>query len=96
MLALLLKIFNLHFLISTTGTKTKAKIRLSSATDYLEYRQKTKNILRYESKIFVTDSLVFSSIKRKGKSLREVVFLFKKKTKINEMRTPKKENVVPI
>ena len=39
-----LKIIILHFLISIIGTQTKVKIRLYSATDYLEYRQKIENI----------------------------------------------------
>ena len=102
MVALQLKIIDLHFLISITETQTKVKIRLSSSTDFLEYRQKIKNVFRYENKVIVTLSLGFSSSKRKGKRLREVVnfylkpfrevinFYLKKETKKSEMGNPKR------
>ena len=86
----------LDFLISITGTQAKVKIRLSSSTDYIEYRQKIQTVFRYKKKVFVTHSLAFSSIKRKGKSLRNFFFYFKKKLKKVKWETPKKENVVPI
>ena len=91
-----MKIINLHFLISVTGTQTKVKIRLSSSTDYLEYRQKIKNVFRHENKAFVTHSLGFSSNKRKGKSLREFVPFYLNKLKKVKWETPKEQNVVPI
>ena len=72
--------------------QSKVKIRLSSSTDYLEYRQKIKNVFRYKSKVFVTHSLAFSSSKRKGKPLREVVlFYLKKKLKKNNGKPQKKK-----
>ena len=70
---------NLLFLILISGTETKVKIKLTRSSDYLEYQQKRKNVFCYESKVYVTHSLVFSSNKRKGKSLREVVLFYLKK-----------------
>ena len=54
-----------------------------------------KNVFCYESNVFVTHSLAFSSNKRKEKSLREVVLFLFEKTKM-KWETPKKENVVPL
>ena len=71
--------------------QTNVKNRISCSTDYLEYRQKIKNVFRYENKFFVIHSLVFSSNKRKGKSLREVVLFILKKAKKGEMGNPKEE-----
>ena len=72
-----------------TGTQAKVNVGLSSSTDYIKYRQKTKSVFRYEKKVFVTHSLAFSLIKRKGKALRIFYFILKETKKI-EMRKPKK------
>ena len=81
MIGFYLKIINLHFLISIIGTQTKVKIRLYSATDYLEYRQKIENIfLLREPSLCYPFTRFFSKQKRKGNSLEK--FLFRKMTKV--------------
>ena len=54
--------------------QTKVKIRLSCLTDYLEYRQKTKNVFRYKNKVSVTLPSLFLQTKGKGNPLEKLFF----------------------